>query len=103
MSEFIPVLELQALAPESSQMVEVKGCEVLLCHSGGEVFAVANRCTHQQQSLDGGRIRRGHISCPLHRVRFNLRTGEPMGQLTRVPLATYDVQVVEGMISVSVD
>ena len=64
---------------------------------------MANRCTHQQQSLDGGRIRRGHISCPLHGVRFNLRTGEPMGQLTRVPLATYDVQVVEGMISVSVD
>ena len=56
MSEFIPVLELQALAPESSQMVEVKGCEVLLCHSGGDVFAVANRCTHQQQLLDGGRI-----------------------------------------------
>lgn len=103
MSEFIPVLELQALAPDSSQMVEVKGCEVLLCHSGGDVFAVANRCTHQQQSLDGGRIRRGHISCPLHGVRFNLRTGEPMGQLTRVPLATYEVQVVEGMISVRVD
>ncbi len=103
MSDYIPVLELAALAPDSSALVTVQGCEVLLCHSGGEVFAVGGRCTHQQEPLVGGRIRRGHISCPLHGARFNLRTGEPVGQLTRIPLSTYQVQVESGMIGVKLD
>ncbi|WP_435216726.1 Rieske (2Fe-2S) protein [Luminiphilus sp. nBUS_07] len=102
MEDYIPVLQLQSLAPNSSEVVTVDGCEVLLCHADGEVFAVENRCTHQQAPLAGGRIRRGHVSCPLHGVRFNLRTGEPVGQLTRVPLKTFDVLVDDGMVAVKV-
>ncbi|MBT5209668.1 MAG: ferredoxin, partial [Halieaceae bacterium] len=52
------------------------------------------------ESLAGGRIRRGHVSCPLHGVRFKLSTGEPVGQLTRVALKTFDVQIEAGMIGV---
>ena len=102
MGDYIPVLELQALAPNSSEVVTVGGCEILLCHADGEVFALENRCTHQQAPLAGGRIRRGHVSCPLHGVRFNLRTGEPVGQLTREPVKTFDVQVEGDMIGVKV-
>ena len=102
MEDYIPVLQLQSLAPNSSEVVTVDGCEVLLCHADGEVFAVENRCTHQQAPLAGGRIRRGPVSCPLHGVRFNLRTGEPVGQLTRVPLKTFDVLVDDGMVAVKV-
>jgi len=102
MGDYIPVLELQSLASNSSEVVTVEGREILLCHADGEVFALENRCTHQQAPLSGGRIRRGHVSCPLHGVRFNLRTGEPVGQLTRVPLKTFDVQIDGGMIAVKV-
>ena len=102
MGDYIPVLELQSLASNSSEVVTVEGCEILLCHADGEVFALENRCTHQQAPLSGGRIRRGHVSCPLHGVRFTLRTGEPVGQLTRVPLKTFDVQIDGGMIAVKV-
>jgi len=102
MGDFIPVLELNALAENGSEVVTVDGCEILLCHADGEVFALENRCTHQQAPLAGGRIRRGHVSCPLHGVRFNLRTGEPVGQLTREPVKTFDVQVEGDMIGVKV-
>lgn len=103
MSEFIPVLEVDHLEAESSQLVTVEGRDILLCQSGGEVFAVDPICTHQRESLAGGRIRRGHVSCPLHGARFNLRTGEPVGQLTRVPLKTYDVQVESGVVAIKVE
>ena len=100
MDDYIPVLELQALSPNTSEVVTVNGCEVLLCNADGDIFAIESRCTHQQESLAGGRIRRGHVSCPLHGVRFKLSTGEPVGQLTRVALKTLDVQIEAGMIGV---
>jgi len=28
-------------------------------------------------------------------VRFDLRTGKPMGEMTRIPLKTYDIRVDE--------
>ena len=37
-----------------------------------------------------------------HGVRFDLRDGVPMGQLTREPLPTYELRVVDGMIEVAV-
>jgi nitrite reductase/ring-hydroxylating ferredoxin subunit len=38
----------------------------------------------------------------LHGVRFDLRDGTPMGQLTREALPTYEVRVIDGMIEVAV-
>ncbi len=91
------------LSENKSQGIELRSKKVLLCKAGGEVFAVENRCTHQDAELEGGRIRGCFISCPLHGVKFDLRNGAPMGQLTRIPLATYDVRVVDGMIEVAVE
>ncbi|MBT5792046.1 MAG: Rieske 2Fe-2S domain-containing protein, partial [Gammaproteobacteria bacterium] len=55
----------------------------------------------QNSPLAGGRVRNGFISCPLHGVRFDLRTGEPRGALTRIPVETYAVRDKDGMIVIS--
>jgi len=101
MTDFIPVLSVEDLPAECGKAVSVNGKDILLCQTGGELYAVSGVCTHQQEPLAGGRVRRGHVACPLHGVRFNLKTGEPVGQLTRVPLKTYDVKVVEGVVHLS--
>ena len=91
----------EPLALNSSKAIEVNGESVLLCNSGGSHFAIRNQCTLQNSPLAGGRVRNGFISCPLHGVRFDLRTGEPRGALTRVPVQTYSVRDEDGMIIVS--
>jgi 3-phenylpropionate/trans-cinnamate dioxygenase ferredoxin component len=91
----------EALALNSSKVIELDGESILLCNSGGSHFAIRNQCTHQNSPLAGGRVRNGFISCPLHGVRFDLRTGEPRGALTRVPVQTYSVRDEDGMIIVS--
>ena len=103
MTDFIPVLPLEELPPECARAVQVNGKEVLLCQTRGQLYAVSAICTHQQEPLAGGRIRRGHIACPLHGVRFNLETGEPVGQLTREPLETFAVKAVQGMVHVAIE
>jgi 3-phenylpropionate/trans-cinnamate dioxygenase ferredoxin subunit len=55
------------------------GWSILLCRSGGALFAVENRCTHLDMPLAGGRIRRGYIFCPHHGARFALASGAAAG------------------------
>lgn len=102
MSEFLPAFPADELENNSARAVELGGRKILVCKASGNFYAVENRCTHQESELEGGRIRGCFISCPLHGVRFNLETGEPMGQLTRVPVPTFPVRVEDGMIEVEV-
>lgn len=102
MAEFIAAFPAEELETNKSRPVELGGKKILVCNAGGELYAVENRCTHQEAELSGGRIRGCFISCPLHGVRFNLKDGEPMGTLTRVPVPTFPVRVENGMIEVEV-
>ena len=88
------------LVENSSKSIEVDNISILICKSGGEFYAIENRCTHQDTPLSGGRVRRGFVSCPLHGVLFNLRSGEPMGQLTRKPVRTFPVSIEQNRVYV---
>jgi nitrite reductase [NAD(P)H] small subunit len=58
----------------------------------GEVHAVQARCPHRGGPLADGLVGGGSVVCPLHARRFDLRTGEPIGDRCRA-LATYQVEV----------
>ena len=75
--------------------VTLEGKNILICKANGDYYAVDNQCTHQRAELSGGRLRNCYLACPLHGVRFDLRTGMPNGELTRVALKTYPVSVAE--------
>ena len=84
--------------------VTLDGKNILICKANGDFYAVDNMCTHQRAELTGGRIRNFFLACPLHGVRFDLRTGKPMGELTRVPLKTYDVSLADnGNLQIELD
>jgi len=87
----------------SARVFEVDGRSILVCRSEEVLYAIENRCSHQESPLAGGRIRRGLIACPLHGVMFELSTGEPWGHLTRVPLKTYTTSVEGGSLLVELD
>jgi len=85
--------------PESgNRAFDVAGRSVLVCRSGAGVFAAENMCSHALSPLEGGKVKGPHLFCPLHGVRFDLRTGAPSGSLTKKPIATYKVTVEEDEI-----
>ena len=102
MTNFQPAFADAELSDNDGRAVTISGQKVLVCRAGGTLYAVSNRCTHQEAELEGGRIRGCFISCPLHGVRFDLSDGKPMGQLTRQALPTYQVRVADCMIEVDV-
>ena len=60
------------------KVVTVEGREILLINVKGEIFACENDCPHQGSPLQAGIVKDGHLSCPRHGYRFNLKTGACM-------------------------
>lgn len=94
------LLPVEDIPLNDSRAVKLGDLCLLVCNADGTFHVVENRCSHQESPLEGGRIRRGHLSCPLHGVRFNLVTGMPLGSLTRMPIRTFPVVIVDGYVSV---
>ncbi len=100
-----PWLDLcgQDEVPEGSAVgFAANGRELLLCNADGEVWAVAERCTHAAWSLAGSELVGCEIVCALHGARFDLRTGEATARPASKPLATYPVRIENGRIRVRV-
>ena len=67
------------------------------------LFAVGAICSHQQQELEGGRMKACFLFCPLHGVRFDLRDGRPAGTLTDEPIPTWPVNIEGDHLFVDLD
>jgi len=70
---------------------------------GGEVFATQSSCPHRGGPLAHGLIGDGKVICPLHAYKFDLATGQPIGNMCEA-LKTYPVSLSEtGDILLSLD
>ena len=100
---FHPVLRLAELPSGRMRSVTVGGQEVLICHAREGVFAVNNICTHAHTRMDEGRLRGLRLICPLHGASFDVRDGRVLGGPASLPLPTYPVRVVAGVIEVALE
>jgi apoptosis-inducing factor 3 len=67
---------------------------VVVVRVNGELRAFQNRCLHQDSSLDGGTVRNGVLSCPLHFWRYRVEDGSLIGSQRSLP--RYPIDVVNG-------
>lgn len=98
MTGLVRIAALDALAEVGGTPVEVEGKALLVCRSGAGLFVIENRCSHQEAKLEGGKVKGPHIFCPLHGVRFDLRTGAPNGTLTSKPITVFPSSVMDGAV-----
>lgn len=100
--KFHPAAALDDIADGAVMKVEIEGKAILLCNSGGQIFAVSNRCSHADELLDCGMMRGGWIACPAHGARFDLASGEPLNPPATQPITAFEVRERDGMIEVRV-
>ena len=99
---FTRVLKTSDVPPGTKKAVEVGRKSVLICHSNDRFFAISNICSHANEKLECGRMSRSWIACPVHGARFDLATGRAMNPPAKLPIATYEVRVVDEWIEVLV-
>ncbi|MHB8340472.1 MAG: non-heme iron oxygenase ferredoxin subunit [Mycobacteriales bacterium] len=103
MSDYVRVAALSGLAEGSACRVVVGGVAVCLARSEGEVFALADVCSHEEVPLSEGEVEDGTIECWLHGSRFDLRTGTPTGLPATRPVTTFPVKTEGDDIFVAVE
>ena len=80
-------------------LVEVGTRRICLARTEeGDVHAVDDTCTHEEESLSEGWLDGSCIECPAHNSIFDLRTGEAVTLPADEPVLTYPVRVDDGHI-----
>ena len=82
------------------QRVDAGGVAVLLVRDGGEVHALADRCTHRGGPLSDGEISDGCVTCPWHGSRFRLADGSVERGPAAYPQPRLETRVAGGSIEV---
>jgi 3-phenylpropionate/trans-cinnamate dioxygenase ferredoxin subunit len=90
---FVRACGLNELPDQGLLAVEVNEVPMVIARSDGEVFALAEFCTHEDVSLADGEVYDRTVECWLHGSCFDLRTGKPTGPPASKPLATYPVRI----------
>ncbi len=79
MAEFVKVAKTAEIEPGEARLVEVNGKQIPLFNVEGQFYAIANTCSHKGGPLVEGEVSGHVVTCPWHRGRFDVRTGEVVG------------------------
>jgi 3-phenylpropionate/trans-cinnamate dioxygenase ferredoxin component len=99
------VAPLAELPPGMMKLVEHGALTVGVYNCGGELRAIEDRCSHDDGPLCEGTwdVEACIVTCPRHGARFDLRSGRPLTLPAHLPVRTFEVRVVDGMVVVDVD
>ena len=100
---YVKAANVREIAPGRVKVVEVQDEDVALCNVNGEIYAVANVCTHDGGPLGEGHLLGDEIECPRHGARFNVRTGQVKSLPAITPIPIFKVKIEGDDILVEVD
>ncbi len=101
----IDICPLSELPPGTSRIVEHEGEEIGVFNCGGELFAIEDRCSHDDGPLAEGPFdaEACTVECPRHGSLFDLRSGAPKTLPAYVPVETFPVVVENDIVKLEVD
>lgn len=99
------VCKSEELPEGATRLIEVDGIKVGVFNCGGELFAIEDRCSHDDGPLAEGSFdhQACTVECPRHGSQFDLRTGKPNTLPAYAPVDTFDVSVEDGEVKLEVD
>ena len=93
------------LPPGGRRVIEDGELQVLVLNCAGQLFAIENRCSHEDALLDDGELdeQACSIECCRHGSCFDLRTGRPLNLPAYEPVEVFDVVVEDGTVAVELE
>jgi len=100
----IEVCAVDELPPGSMRLVPAGGIMVGVYNCGGKLYAIEDRCSHDDGPLCEGdwEPEACVVVCPRHGSRFDIQTGIPMTLPAFVAVRTFPVETADDMVFVTV-
>ncbi|MFO8173373.1 MAG: non-heme iron oxygenase ferredoxin subunit [Longimicrobiales bacterium] len=95
MAEWTKVATLEECPPGSLRKVMVGPEPVVLANVEGAVYAVLDRCTHEDLPLSDGEMEGTDLVCCYHGARFDVTSGAPRALPAVKPVKTFPVEMRE--------
>jgi len=93
MSEFVKVATLDELGPGQRKIIDFDYDTVAIFNIDGQVYAIADICTHDGEPLADGLLDGYQIICPRHGACFDVRSGAVTCPPAVVPVPAYAVKI----------
>ncbi len=93
MSDFTTVASLADVPESGLKAVQVDGANLVLVRRDGRVYALEDRCSHEEFPLSAGEVTGDQITCALHGARFDLASGTPKALPAVLPVRTFECRV----------
>ena len=105
MPQVIEVCPVDELKPGDMRLVEWEDLEIGVFNCAGTVYAIEDRCSHDDGPLVEGTLDEENctIECPRHGSLFDLKTGKPKTLPAYVPVDTYPVIIEDQTIKLEVE
>jgi 3-phenylpropionate/trans-cinnamate dioxygenase ferredoxin subunit len=100
---FVKAAKIGDIPPGRVKTVEVGDEDVALCNVDGQIYAIANFCSHDDGPLGDGYLLGDEIECPRHGARFNVKSGEVKTLPAIIPIPTFAVRIEGDDILVDAD
>jgi 3-phenylpropionate/trans-cinnamate dioxygenase ferredoxin component len=98
----IDVCPVEQLPPGTVRIVQHGHLDIGVYNCGGELFALEDRCSHDDGPLCEGDWEEDEcvVVCPRHGSRFDIRSGQALTLPAYLPVNTYAVRVEDGTVKV---
>ncbi|MEX2448065.1 MAG: non-heme iron oxygenase ferredoxin subunit [Solirubrobacterales bacterium] len=100
----IQVCPLAELPPGATRLVEHDGAKIGIFNCDGALYAIEDRCSHDDGPLAEGEFDPATctVECPRHGSLFDLSTGRPKTLPAYAPVQTFTAAVVDDNIVLEV-
>jgi 3-phenylpropionate/trans-cinnamate dioxygenase ferredoxin subunit len=100
--DFFTIASIGELVNGERLFVEIGSDDIVVFNIGGDYYAIADYCSHDDGPLGDGEVNDHTVACPRHGARFDLRTGAVLSFPAVEDIPAYPVRVRDGMIEVGV-
>ncbi|MBX9685224.1 MAG: non-heme iron oxygenase ferredoxin subunit [Candidatus Obscuribacterales bacterium] len=97
---FFKVGKADELPEVGVKVFNAGNARILIARWEGRLYAIDDRCTHDNGPLAEGELEDGQLECPRHGARFDLVTGKALCLPAVGGVAVYSVEIRDGDIYV---
>jgi 3-phenylpropionate/trans-cinnamate dioxygenase ferredoxin subunit len=100
--EFVEIAPTSSLPDGERLFVEVDAKPIVIFNIAGDLYAIADICSHDDGPVGEGELEGHEIICPRHGAHFDVRDGKALAMPAVVDIPAYPVRVVDDMLQLGI-